>query len=295
MFAIVIPDVRHFIKTNRKVAATMDFFSVSRYLERKPGKLHEILNALTQTNSIDTSRLPRWEAKLLSDLIAFTEGRTEGLQAQIFQDIFVDFMIPDSRGKTFLEFGALDGVLLSNTYYLETQRNWTGGLCEPNPVFHNTLGQKRPNSVPIYECIWKTSGETMQFFSSDAFELSSLEDFVDADRSSAPKTFQSRTQGGNLCTVHTISLNDVIEKYLGGKTPDYISADTEGSEYAIFSTFDFDRYRPKVLTIEHNRTPSEAMIDQIMQSNGYVRVFRTLTAFDGWYVDRDLLPHSRGS
>jgi hypothetical protein len=90
-------------------------------------------------------------------------------------------------------------------------------------------------------------------------------------------------------------LNDVIEKYLGGKTPDYISADTEGSEYAIFSTFDFDRYRPKVLTIEHNRTPSEAMIDQIMQSNGYVRVFRTLTAFDGWYVDRDLLPHSRGS
>jgi hypothetical protein len=267
----------------------MNFLDINRYLERKGGTLHEILTALIVTDRISTALLPEWEGRLLKDFSAFTKGRDKNRNAQIFQDVFVDFLVPDSTGKTFLEFGALDGILLSNTYYLEKQRNWTGGLCEPNPVLSTILGQDRPNSVPIFECMWEKSGETMQFFSSDVFELSSLQNFVASDQSSAPSTYEARTQSGQIHEVRTISLNDAIEHYLGGKTPDYISADTEGSEFAILSAFDFEKHRPRVLTVEHNRSPAEHQIDQLLQAHNYVRVFRSLTLFDGWYVDRDVL------
>ena len=37
------------------------------------------------------------------------------------------------RGGFFIEAGADDGELLSNTLYLEFKRGWTGLLVEPNP------------------------------------------------------------------------------------------------------------------------------------------------------------------
>ena len=60
--------------------------------------------------------------------------------------------------------------------------------------------------------------------------------------------------------------------------------DTEGSEYEILKSFDFEKYQPVVFTIEHNFTNLQYRIDELMISKGYVRVFRKITAFDAWYV-----------
>ena len=37
------------------------------------------------------------------------------------------------RGGFFIEAGADDGEFMSNTFYLELKRGWTGLLVEPNP------------------------------------------------------------------------------------------------------------------------------------------------------------------
>lgn len=271
----------------------MDFFSVWRYMAQKGGSAHEILSRLTQVGLIDLKTFPRWEADLYERFLSVCEGVEELRRAQIFQDIFVDSLFPDSSGKTFLEFGAVDGLLVSNTYFLEHSRGWTGALCEPNPELHDKLGQGRPNSVPIFECMWEKSGETLSFFSSNCSELSALEEFIAADQDTFPITHGIRTQGGTYYNVKTISLNDTIETYFNGKAPDYISADTEGSEYAILSALDFEKYKPKVFTIEHNHTETEANLDQLLDRHNYVRVFRNLTAFDAWYVHQDLLASLR--
>ena len=75
-----------------------------------------------------------------------------------------------------------------------------------------------------------------------------------------------------------------IKEYFNNKCPSYISIDTEGSEYEILKVFNLDDYRPKLFTIEHNYTDNQSKIDELLISNGYVRIFKKLTAFDAWYI-----------
>ena len=91
----------------------------------------------------------------------------------------------------------------------------------------------------------------------------------------------------------TISLNDVFEKYFDGQPIEYMSVDTEGSEYEILSNFNFQKYHPSIVTVEHNYTDSQIKLDELFTKNGYVRIFSDLTNFDAWYVLIDLAK-SRG-
>ena len=65
--------------------------------------------------------------------------------------------------KSFLEFGATDGIDLSNTYWLETFHNWNGLLSEPSTQWHEKLEQNRPNTLLIKECIWSESNKKLDF------------------------------------------------------------------------------------------------------------------------------------
>ena len=103
-----------------------------------------------------------------------------------------------------------------------------------------------------------------------------------------PGNTNERIKSGKLVKVKTISLNNVIRNHFNSKSPSYISIDTEGSEYEILRNFDFKLFRPLVLTIEHNFTSMEKKIDELMIKNEYVRVFKKLTSFDGWYIAREI-------
>ena len=103
-----------------------------------------------------------------------------------------------------------------------------------------------------------------------------------------PENTQERLKGGKNIIVKTISLNDIMEKQFNSKTPSYISVDTEGSEYEILKVFNFKKFRPIVFTIEHNFTELQLKIDELMKLNDYVRVFKKITAFDAWYISREV-------
>ena len=63
------------------------------------------------------------------------------------------------------------------------------------------------------------------------------------------------------------------------KNIDYLSIDTEGSEYEILKTFDFDKYKVKIITCECNYTPTRNKIYSLLSANGYQRKF---TKFSQW-------------
>jgi len=67
---------------------------------------------------------------------------------------------------------------------------------------------------------------------------------------------------------------------------DYISVDTEGSEYDIMVAFDFDKYNVKIFTIEHgwDDTPSRQNVYELMTSKGYERKLKEISGWDDWYV-----------
>ena len=209
--------------------------------------------------------------------------------SQIYQDIFASFIIGDKFEKTFLEFGATDGLDISNSYLLENSFNWKGVLAEPSPQWHGSLKKNRKNTKILTKCIWKETGKTLDFFMSDVGGLSTLKDFVESDKLSIPNNTETRLKSGTTVSVETISLNDVIKEYFNNICPSYISIDTEGTEYEILKAFDLNNFRPKVFTIEHNHTENESKLDELLISNGYVRIFRKLTTFDAWYISSEVL------
>ena len=213
------------------------------------------------------------------------------IKSQIYQDIFASCIIEDKFDKTFLEFGATDGLNLSNSYMLESSLGWEGILFEPSPQWHHSLKKNRKKTKIVTKCIWSETGKTLDFFMSERGELSTLNDYVDSDMDSLPGNTNLRKKAGKIIPVETISLNDVIKIYFKNKTPSYISVDTEGTEYEILKSFDFNYYRPKVFTIEHNFTNLQIKIDNLMKSNKYERIFKDLTVFDAWYVSEETLKH----
>ena len=259
-----------------------DLFRISNFVRRNN---LEHINALDQ--AFEQNALVENNKNLLSNFINSIRNKKD-IKSQLYQDMFASFVIGDKFDKTFFEFGATNGIDLSNSYTLEKYLNWEGTLSEPSPQWHDELKKNRPHTNIVSECIWSESNKELNFFVSDLGELSSLEDFKESDKTSMPGNTQARLKSGKNIIVKTISLNDIIEKQFNSKTPSYISIDTEGSEYEILKNFNFKKYRPLVFTIEHNFTELQLKIDELMYLNEYIRVFKSLTTFDAWYITKEI-------
>ena len=262
---------------NRKV----DFFSIISFVRKNNLNHSSVLEqAFQQEVLIDDNK------NLLSNFISSIKNKND-IKSQLYQDVFASFVIGDKFDKTFFEFGATNGIDLSNSYMLETLLNWKGALSEPSPQWHSELKKNRPNANIITDCIWSESNKELDFFVSDDGVLSSLNDFKESDKISMPGNTRARLKNGKIVSVKTISLNQAVEKEFKFKPPSYISVDTEGSEYEILKVFDFKRFRPVVFTIEHNFTELQLKIDELMKANDYLRVFRKITTFDAWYISTE--------
>jgi hypothetical protein len=65
---------------------------------------------------------------------------------------------------------------------------------------------------------------------------------------------------------------------------DFLSIDTEGSEYEILKDFDFSSYSFGLIAVEHNYTKNQALIQKLLTSNGYQQIFPELSGFDDWFI-----------
>jgi FkbM family methyltransferase len=198
-------------------------------------------------------------------------------QSQILQDLFVLNELGYKKNGYFVEFGATDGVSLSNTYMLEKEFAWSGILAEPSKFWQPELLKNRRAHIET-KCVWSLSGETLLFNQAVIGELSTIDAFSGSDSLSA-----SRAEGTKY-EVATISLNDLLTKYEAPEIIDYLSIDTEGSEYEILKQFDFDQHKFSVITCEHNGTDDREKIFQLLSKQGYVRKHEDLSQFDDWYV-----------
>ena len=260
----------------------INFFKVSSYVNQNNLDHGNILKqAFNQNMFIGKNKY------LLKKFIEYFSKVIE-IKSQLYQDVFASFIIDKYYDKTFLEFGATDGIDLSNSYVLEKNFGWNGSLSEPSPQWHKNLKINRPKSNIITKCIWSKSGEILEFFESDVGVLSTINDYKENDKASIPGNTIERVKSGKLVKVETISLNDVIHKFFNSIAPSYISIDTEGSEYEILKFFNFKKFRPIVFTIEHNFTEIENKIDSLMFKNDYVRIFKEFTAFDAWYISKEI-------
>lgn len=202
-------------------------------------------------------------------------------KSQLFQDLFVLEKLNWKERGYFVEFGATNGLDLSNTYLLEKEFFWTGILAEPGKNWHKQLRFNRSTYISE-KCVWKSSGQMIHFNESVYPEFSTIDhlthfDGMEKSRSSRDRYF-----------VETTTLFDLLEGANAPNLIDYLSIDTEGSEYEILKEFEFSKYQFGVITVEHNHNENEFKIDELLNKNGYSRVHREVSDFDGWYLHKSL-------
>jgi FkbM family methyltransferase len=194
------------------------------------------------------------------------------------QDIAL-WVLHETRQKTggfFVEFGAADGIIASNTALLERDFGWRGILAEPNPDWHAALLQNRHAAIDL-RCVFTTSGARVSFAATRHPGLATIVDYIARDSHA-----RSRAEH-RLVEVETVSLNDLLDAHDAPRDIDFISIDTEGSEYEILDAFDFDRRNVLLFSVEHNQTDREQKIDELMHRNGYQRRFPGYATGDAWY------------
>jgi len=194
------------------------------------------------------------------------------------QDFFVLSQLDFMEQGYFVEFGACAGVLGSNTYLLEKQFGWNGILAEPAKCWHKSLLRSGRAAHIEKSCVWSKSGAMLEFREAKLGAISTIAEFINSDMHGLKRL------NGSVYKVPSISLCDLLLKYNAPKVIDYLSIDTEGSEYEILSNFDFDRYKFNVITCEHNYSPAREKIYDLLISKGYKRVWPELSKFDDWYV-----------
>ncbi|WP_421725117.1 FkbM family methyltransferase [Bauldia sp.] len=214
------------------------------------------------------------------DFFLFAIANKARSTANIAQDSWVLHMTKNKRAGYFVEFGATDGRVMSNTFVLEKDYGWSGILAEPNVEWHEGLAKNRQCHI-AYECITDRSGETVSF---DCTELP-----IYARISGTATGVHDGREVKRQIEVPTLTLNDLLDRYEAPDHIDYISVDTEGSEFMILDAFDFSKRRIDFFTIEHahDKRKREA-IKSLMEANGFVRWYPEATRYDDWYVNKDL-------
>jgi FkbM family methyltransferase len=205
--------------------------------------------------------------------------------SQLNQDLFVLILKNFKTNGIFVEFGVCDGIFLSNSFILEKEYNWSGVVCEPLKSFQTELAQNR-NCAIDHRAVYSSSNLTVEFreilgneelsgigssFLEDNCEIIRNENYISYD-------------------VETISLTDLLEYYNIPTSIDFISIDTEGSEFDILSNFNFDKYAVDIFTVEHNYIDSKRTeIKNLMEKNNYTRILTDISQWDDWYVSNNFL------
>ena len=202
-------------------------------------------------------------------------------RAQFAQDLFAIAYTKGAKNQFFVEFGATDGVELSNTWLLEKKLEWSGILAEPAKIWHEKLKSQRACNIE-HRCVSNKSGEILRFYEvPDSPVLSSLE----ATANNGDWASNYRLENHLEYTVETISLDDLLDYYNAPGTIQFLSMDTEGGEFKILDSHQFTSRKIECICIEHNYNDIERnKIFRCLDEQGYKRVHTDISLCDDWYV-----------
>lgn len=236
-------------------------------------------------NRAEDAALADFDFKLLphlshSDSEKFMEIRRDS-KAQLRQD-FLALMVSKYKTKGFfVEIGAADGIFASNTLMLEKSFGWSGILAEPAKSWQKKLKEYR-SALITTKAVYSETGKNLDFFESEATNISTLADYRDFDGGGIHrKKFRKYP-------VETITLFDLLNDFKAPKIIDYLSIDTEGSEFEIISGFPFELYEIHFISIEHNYNINRGKIRNLLESKGFQSFLPELSQYDDWYLSHVL-------
>ncbi len=188
--------------------------------------------------------------------------------SQCGQDKYLNEKIfNNKRDGIFIEIGAHDGKSFSNAYYFEKELGWTGICVEPNPDCFAELIKNRTAKC-IQACVSNYNGIAQFLKISGAPNmLSGLYNAYDK-RHLARIELELERDGGckELIELPVMNLNDILVAHELTYI-DFLSCDTEGNEFDILSSIDFEKFDIDVIVIEDNY--DDKKIYNFLTNKGY--------------------------
>jgi FkbM family methyltransferase len=187
--------------------------------------------------------------------------------SQIGQDLSVLKHYENKKSGYFVEAGASDGITLSNTYLLEKDFGWRGICVEPIPAVFDTLVKNRPNSKCYKNALFSVSGKELKFDVANWSLISGVTDYI------SPLWKKRVNSGKTQITVKSATLLEILDSACAPSFIEYLSLDTEGTEFEILKDFNFSKYKFGLIDVEHNYIePTRTNIKKLLTTNGYTYI-----------------------
>lgn len=207
--------------------------------------------------------------------------------SQYKQDFIIDLVLNKKQNGTFLEIGAYDGINSSNTYFFEKFRAWNGICIEPNPTVVEKLKKNR-SCIIVNSCISEKE-DIMDFMVCTGYTemLSGLVNSYDEKHLNRIKE-ENKQHGGSyaIIKVPCYTINGVLENNQIFSI-DFCSIDTEGSEFAILKSINFNKFSFSTFSIEWNYGNNKEVV-LFMQQKGYKVLCRI--GCDIIFVQKNIYP-----
>lgn len=176
----------------------------------------------------------------------------------------------NKKNGLYIELGALDGVLYSNTKFFEDQLGWKGILIEPHPYKFGLLKKNRPNNFlfnTLISCIEKEV--IFRYFVDNYAGVSGVEETLPKEHFS---NFFNKInyEKQSKIIIKPKSFTEII-KSTGLTHIDLLSLDVEGHEYEVLMSWDFSIPIDVILieTLGGSQCEKEELCRQLLIKNGY--------------------------
>ena len=169
------------------------------------------------------------------------------------EDLLVEQLL--GRIESFIDVGANDGVLFSNTY--KFTKEGARGLClEPCP---STFFKLRLNHFfhPRVKCIRAAVSNRS---GSISFIKDGYEEIL--SRVADPSCSQAENHSSHeaAITVSTVTLEQILHKYSHFQQTDLLSVDVEGHERQVFEGLQNCPFQARVIILETDKTSTESIL-----------------------------------
>ena len=180
--------------------------------------------------------------------------------SQAKQDILFSLLFP-GKHSFFVDVGARDGVVISNTYILEKDYGW-GGICiEPHPKLFKMLEKNRQSKclnvaiADVDEC-----GETLEFamWKEGPVGHSGI---LGIDYRHIDKL---KNYDHEIIKVKCFPLKKILRDK-GIRRVDVLDIDVEGAESSVLRSIDFTECHFNLISIEM----SNSEIEEILAANSF--------------------------
>ena len=176
----------------------------------------------------------------------------------------------------YIEAGAFDGIVQSNTKFLEEEYNWTGILVEPSIVF-NDLKKNRPFNILINKCLV-----------SNEYKDNKINGYFNQGLMSGINNFNN-SEDDKIVQVECETLTNILDR-LEIKKIDFFSLDVEGYEKNVLEGLDFKKYRPTYILIEIFENNRQLVFNYMIENHYiFLENITNYNRFDnpGWSGDHN--------